>query len=81
MQNREPIVFEESPVNPYKLTPFGFYDTDSEFQSEAPQVASFVARRLGYPVVDVELTHRNIYACLEEAITTYSNQVNQFNAR
>jgi len=40
-----------------------------------------VARRLGYPVVDVELTHRQIYACLEEAITTYSNQVNQFNAR
>jgi hypothetical protein len=81
MQNREPIVFEEAPVNPYRLTPFGFYDTDAEFQSEAPQVASFVARRLGYPVVDVELTHRNIYACLEEAITTYSNQVNQFNAR
>lgn len=81
MQNREPIVFEESPVNPYKLTPFGFYDLDAEFQTEAPQVASFVARRLGYPVVDVELTHRQIYTCLEEAVTTYSNQVNQFNAR
>jgi hypothetical protein len=36
---------------------------------------------LGYPVVDVELTHRQLYTCLEEAITTYSNQVNQFNAR
>lgn len=81
MQNREPIIFEEAAVNPYNLTPFGFYDTDAEFQQEAPQVASFVARRLGYPVVDVELTHRQIYACLEEAITTYSNQVNQFNAR
>ena len=81
MQNREPIVFEENPVNPYNLTPFGFYDTDADFQSEAPKVASFVARRLGYPVVDVELTHRQIYACLEESITTYSNQVNQFNAR
>lgn len=81
MQNREPIVFEENPVNPINLTPFGFYDADVQFQTEAPQVASFVARRLGYPVVDVELTHRQIYACLEEAITTYSNQVNQFNAR
>ncbi len=81
MQNREPIVFEERPVNPYRLTPFGFYDSDAEFQTEAPQVASFVARRLGYPVVDVELTHKQIYACLEEAVTTYSNQVNQFNAR
>lgn len=81
MQNREPIVFEEKPVNPYALTPFGFYDNDSEFQREGPNVASFVARRLGFPVVDVELTHRQIYACFEEAITTYSNQVNQFNAR
>ena len=81
MQNREPIIFEESPVNPYNLTPFGFYDSDLEFQTDAPQVASFVARRLGYPVVDVELTHRQLYTCLEEAITTYSNQVNQFNAR
>jgi hypothetical protein len=81
MQNREPITFEERPVNPYGLTPFGFYDNDPQFQIEAPKAATFVARRLGYPVVDVELTHRQIYACFEEAITTYSNQVNQFNAR
>lgn len=81
MQNREPIVFEENPINPINLTPFGFYDADLQFQTEAPQVATFVARRLGYPVVDVELTHKQIYACLEEAVTTYSNQVNQFNAR
>lgn len=81
MQNREPIVFEEKPINPYNLTAFGFYDADQEFQTEAPQVAAFVARRMGYPVVDVELTHRQIYTCLEEAVTTYSNQVNQFNAR
>jgi len=81
MQNREPITFEEKPINPYGLTPFGFYDGDAVFQVEAPKAASFVARRLGYPVVDVELTHRQIYACFEEAITTYSNQVNQFNAR
>ena len=81
MQNREPIIFEEGPINPFGLTPFGFYDNEAQFQLDAPKAASFVARRLGYPVVDVELTHRQIYACLEEAITTYSSQVNQFNAR
>jgi hypothetical protein len=81
MINREPITFDDRPISPYRLTPFGFYDDDSEFQQDGPKVASFVARRLGYPVVDIELTHRNIYACFEEAITTYSNQVNQFNAR
>jgi hypothetical protein len=74
-------VFEEISVNPNGITPFGFYDNDLQFQTEAPSVASFVARRMGYPVVDVELTHKQIYACLEESITTYSNQVNQFNAR
>jgi hypothetical protein len=81
MINREPIAFDDTPVNPQNLTPFGFYDDDEIFQKEGPKVASFVARRLGYPVVDVELTHRNIYTCFEEAITTYSNQINQFNAR
>jgi len=81
METREPIVFEDRPVNPARLTPFGFYDRDADFQTDGPKVASFVARRLGYPIVDVELTHRQIYTCYEEAITTYSNQVNQFNAR
>jgi hypothetical protein len=81
MQNREPIIFEEAAINPAGLTAFGFYDTDADFQTDGPKVAVFVARRLGYPVVDVELTHRQIYACFEEAITTYGNQVNQFNAR
>lgn len=81
MQNREPIVFEEISVNPSGITPFGFYDNDIEFQTEASNVALFVARRLGHPVVDVELTHKQLYACLEEAVTTYGNQVNQFNVR
>lgn len=81
METREPIVYEDRPVNPARLTPFGFYDSDTDFQTDGPKVATFVARRLGYPVVDVELTHRQIYTCYEEAITTYSNQVNQFNAR
>ena len=36
---------------------------------------------MGYPVVEVELLDKQIYACFEEAISTYGNQVNQFNAR
>ena len=35
-------------------TPFGFYDTDSSFQTDADKVASFCAQRLGYPLMDVE---------------------------
>ena len=36
-------------------TPFGFYDTDSEFQTEAPKFATWCAQRLGYPLMNVEL--------------------------
>ena len=62
-------------------TPFGLYDTDSEFQTEAPQVASWCAKRLGYPIMDVELQDTQFYACLEESISEYGAQVNQFNIR
>ena len=62
-------------------TPFGLYDTDSEFQTEAPQVASWCAKRLGYPIMDVELQDNQFYACLEESVSEYGAQVNQFNIR
>ena len=60
-------------------TPFGFFDTDSAFQTDADNVADWCAKRLGYPLVDIELQAGNFYACFEEAISEYSNHVNQFN--
>ena len=62
-------------------TPFALYDTDSDFQTEAPQFATWCARRLGYPIVDIELQDTQFYACMEESISEYSAQVNQFNIR
>jgi len=62
-------------------TPFGLYEDDYEFQIEAPQVATWCARRLGYPIVDIELQDNQFYACFEEAVSEYSAQVNQFNIR
>ena len=58
-------------------TPFGFYDADPEFTSSADKVASFCAIRLGYPLMDVELNSGSFYACFEEAVTTYGNEVYQ----
>jgi hypothetical protein len=81
MQNNEPLIYDGSPRNPVSLTPFGFFDAESAFQIEAPKVADYISHRLGYPVVDVELTDQNIYTCFEEAIVEYGAQVNQFNAR
>jgi hypothetical protein len=62
-------------------TPFGFYDTDSEFQSEAPKFATWCAQRLGYPLMNVELQDKQFYACLEESVSEYSAQINQFNIK
>jgi len=62
-------------------TPFGIYDTDTTYQSDGPKVASWCAKRLGYPIVDVELVDLNFYACFEEAVSEYSAQVNQFNIK
>ena len=61
-------------------TPFGFYDADPEFTSSADKVAKFCAIRLGYPLMDVELTSGSFYACFEEAVTTYGNEVYQAQA-
>jgi len=62
-------------------TPFGLYDTDSEFQTEAPQFAKWCAQRLGYPIMAVELQDTQFYACFEESISEYSAQINQFNIK
>jgi hypothetical protein len=62
-------------------TPFGIYDTDYQFGDDAPKVALWCARRLGYPIQNIELIDENFYACFEEAISEYSAQVNQFNIR
>ena len=62
-------------------TPFGFYDNDTSFQSDADKVATFCATRLGYPLMDVELQSGSFYACFEEAITTYGNEVFQYKIR
>jgi len=62
-------------------TPFGLYDGDSTFQGDAPKFATWAARRLGYPIMAIELQDSQFYTCFEEAITEYSAQVNQFNIR
>ena len=62
-------------------TPFEIYDNDYTFQSDAPKIALWCARRLGYPIQNVELVDENFYACFEEATSEYGAQVNQFNIR
>jgi hypothetical protein len=62
-------------------TPFGLYDSDSSFVSDGPKIVDWCARRIGYPIVDIELQSGSFFACFEEAVTEYSSQVNRFNIR
>ncbi|OUW11953.1 MAG: hypothetical protein CBD26_00295 [Candidatus Pelagibacter sp. TMED166] len=66
-------------------TPYGFYDTDTDFSGSSvhsvDRFADWAARRLGFPIMSVELQEGQFYACYEESITEYSAQVNQFNIK
>ena len=56
-------------------TPFWFYDNETDFQTDADKFSVFASRRIGYPLVEIELQDVNFYAAFEEAITTYGNEV------
>ena len=56
-------------------------DNDYQFQTDADNVVTFCARRLGYPVMEVELQDINFYAAFEEAVTTYGNELYAFQLR
>lgn len=62
-------------------TPFGFYDQDYQFQQDADKVVKFVAQRLGYPIVSIELQDINFYTAFEEAVTTYGNELYAFKVK
>ena len=62
-------------------TPFGFYDYDYNFQTDADKVADFCAKSLGYPLVDVELQNINFYTAFEQAVTTYGNELFAYKIR
>ena len=67
-----------STLNP---TPFGFFDADANFQTEADAMVTFVKRRLGDDILSVELTRKQIWACFEESFLEYGSIVNQYQAR
>lgn len=77
----EKIIWSGSSTFTTGSTPFKFYDDDPIFQAEADKVADFCARRLGWPLLDVELTPGSFYTCFEEAVTTYGNEVFQYKIR
>ena len=62
-------------------TPYGLYDSDVAFVSESVDVAKYVSRKLGHPVMQLEFNSSSIYACFEESISDYSQYINNYNVK
>ena len=62
-------------------TPYGTYDADSTFQTDIVSVTKWVAKRLGFPVLQLEIPSGSIYACFEESINEYSQHINNYNIK
>ncbi len=75
-------IYDESSLLPISSsTPWGFYDNDLSFQEDGPKFARFAARRLGYPIVNIELQDINFYASFEDAISVYSKELYDYKIR
>ena len=59
-------------------TPFSFYDNDTDFQTDAVTTADWCAKRLGYPLIDIELQAANFFTAFEEATNEYGAQLYNF---
>lgn len=68
-------------ANTLSPTPFGFFDSDAAFQTEADAMVTFVKRKLGDDILSVELTKKQIWACFEEATLEYSSIINEHQAK
>jgi hypothetical protein len=62
-------------------TPFGFFDSDEDFQKEADSIVSFTKRKLGDDILSVELTKKQIWACFEEGFLEYGRIINEADAK
>jgi len=62
-------------------TPFGFYDEEEDFRTEADSMVTFIKRKLGDDILSVELTKKQIFACFEESVLEYSSILNQYQAK
>jgi hypothetical protein len=62
-------------------TPFGIYDSETDFISDADNIVTFVKRKLGDDILSVELTKKQIWGNFEEATLEYSSILNQYQAK
>lgn len=62
-------------------TPFGTFDADPDFQSDADRIVDFVRLKIGDPIMETHLSSSQIYAAFEESCMEYSAIVNSYQAK
>jgi hypothetical protein len=72
-QPRVNIYFDGTGRTVESNTPFGLYDKEEEFQKDCTTSMIWCARKLGYPVVEIELSDLQFYAAFEEAVNIYNS--------
>ena len=65
-------------ANTVSPTPFGAFDSDTDFQSDADSMITFVKRKLGDDILSVELTSKQIWMSFEESVFEYGKYVNEY---
>jgi hypothetical protein len=68
-------------ANTLNPTPFGAFDSDTDFQTDGDSMVTFVKRKLGDDILSVELTKKQVWACFEESFFQYGQIVNEYQAR
>jgi hypothetical protein len=62
-------------------TPFAAFDTDLQFKTDADGMIRLVHSKLGGNILQVEITNKDVYACLEQSALEYSGIVNSYQAK
>jgi len=75
------FIYEDPSSYTAGQTPHGIYDSDTSFQADSLTICKYVATKLGHPVMQLEFNSGSIYACLEEAVSEYSQQINHYNTK
>src|SRR3990167_801566 len=68
-------------ANTTNPTPFAIYDSNTDFQSDADKMVTFVKRSLGDDLLSVEIGKKQIWSCFEEAVLEYSALINTWQAK
>lgn len=62
-------------------TPFGYFDNDTAFRTDADSMVEYVRRRLGAATVTTEITEHDIYAMHEEATLEFYSYLDVYKAQ